>query len=1100
MTDIPTNVVLVGREQELQKLTTILQSSLEAKGNTVFISGEAGAGKTSLANAFLDRAKESGFLVMSGRCMSNAAVPYYPFFEAFTEYFMEKEKWLKNTEQVEKIGNLMGPQQFCRLGEQQILTPQAWKDQTFEAVINTLTFVSEKKPIVLFIDDIQWADSASLSLIHSIGRITSSKRLVLLATYRSDELNYDVEGRPSQLLDTLRLMSREGLYFELKAKALDLNNIEKIVQNTLHGQVSSQLAEVLTKESQGNPLFVVESLRMLSEDKSIVLRDGQWQLIIDSICIPNKIRDIILRRLGWLNRDQKRLIDVASVIGERFSVDILASVIEQDTLQVYDSLSSITQATSLASPENDYYKFDHAKTREIIYSNIAEPLKKIYHKKIADKLEQSLYEKKVSFNDLAFHYTKANSIENAVKYSMLAGEDALSRWSNQEAITNFKFALDNLSKIQGTDEQLKVVKENLGDAYYANCNFEDAYNIFSDLAETVIGKLKLRAYRKAIDAIFRKGEYKRLVELIEKAKVYTGSDRIETARILWDKARAEAFARQNDASLRDHLEALRIFEEEYSLPDMAQLLSGTASTMTEHGEHEKAIGLGLRSIFLFQELGNLDGELNATNITTVAINFAGLTKEGKERWSVLIKLAEKLGHYGYLTFGMSAIGNLLEDEEKYEEAIAANFKALEYAKKTDNTLWLPNCYAGLSRRYARLGKIVEADYWFKELEKNSLLPGWTNWHISMCNLLISIAKKQWTEADEEMPKIIDQLKLRTDPIIWENRMRNHYAWGLKLQGRNAEAEEQCQIICNNKLAVEKRYGQAIIQVSVNAKRLVEVGEQIEIRLDVVNVGRSPAVNVTVFEIPIGDFSVISLTPNCYIDGGNLKIRFDVVNPFQVKVAKILAKAITSGSQTLRPKGEYKNEIDETKTLDIQPITISVQPQNKEQAFNKKTPPPEVISTKSPTKEATPKTFKVFIAYKISSGKDYAEHLKSGLEELGFHTFLDSKDIPKMTGNQEKWDQIRDNALLESPIFMLLMTPGFELSYELVKELNMARKAGDKKFIFFRVRSMGRKFSIKLDDEVFETGKQEQVSFETKEELLRLAHNILLSEPLKPKNA
>jgi len=907
MTDLTNALALVGRETEMQIIIKILKSALETKGNTVFISGEAGAGKTSLANAFLAKAKEVGFQVLSGRCMSNAAVPYYPFFEAFTEYFMQKDEW--HQEKPEQVGNaviFISPQHFQGFEKQQNLTPQAWKDQTFEAVINTLTQISQKKPIVIFIDDIHWADSASLFLIHSIARIAPSKRLVLVATYRSDELNYDTEGHPSQLLDTLRLMGREELYLEIKATALSLSSIEKLAQNALHGQVSRQLAEKLAKESQGNPLFIVESLRMLNEDKSIKLQDEQWQLITDSINIPTKIKDIILRRVGWLNREQKRLLEVASVIGERFSAELLASALEQDTIQVYDSLTTITQATSLANPENEYYKFDHAKTRETIYGNIPEPLKRIYHKKVAENLEENIDATKLPLNDLAFHYAKANSFEKAIKYSMLAGEDALSKWSNQEAILNFKFVLENLNKIQSTDEQIKHAKESLGDAYYANCNFEEAYNIFNNLAETQAGKAKLRAFRKAIDAIFRKGDYKRLLELMEKARVHAGTDRIENARILWDKARAEAFARENEASLKDHLDALRVFEEEYSLPDMAQLLCGTASAITEFGQYEKAIGLGLRSVALFQELRDLDGELNATNITNVAISFAGLTKEAKERWPAFLEFAEKLGHYGYLTFGMAALGNVLEDEEKYEDAIAANLKGLEYAKKTDNTVWLANCYAGLCRRHVRLGNVTEAEYWFEMLKKCTGLPAWVNWHVPMCQMLLSLSKKQWENADREFPKILEQLRLRSEPTIWENRMRSHYAWGLTIQGRIVEAEEQQQIIHNNKTSVEKRFSQPNIQASLNAKRLVGVGEQLEIRLDVVNTGRTPATGIIASEIPLDKFSVTSLSSESSIKDGKMRILIEEVSPFQVKIAKILVRTIVAGSQTLQLKGEYRN--------------------------------------------------------------------------------------------------------------------------------------------------------------------------------------------------
>jgi hypothetical protein len=136
-------------------------------------------------------------------------------------------------------------------------------------------------------------------------------------------------------------------------------------------------------------------------------------------------------------------------------------------------------------------------------------------------------------------------------------------------------------------------------------------------------------------------------------------------------------------------------------------------------------------------------------------------------------------------------------------------------------------------------------------------------------------------------------------------------------------------------------------------------------------------------------------------------------------------------------------------------------------------------------------FDIFLCHKKSSGKDFADHLKAGLEELGYHTFLDSKDIPKMTDGQLEWIQIRDRALSDCKVFILLITPGFDLSAEVLKEIKMARDLGSKKFLYFRHRDLARKIVLNLEGEKVDLGRQEQVSFESKEELLRLAHGIFL---------
>ncbi len=179
--------VLVGREREIEELHRYFDSVTEGKGATVFISGEAGTGKTRLAREFLKSAKEKiEVATLTGWCLSNAAVPYLPFVEAFKSYFGQRENekaengasdinaWLSGAKQAEKTG---------RFG---VLSPQAWKDLTFDAVTKALTAISAHKPLILFIEDLHWADSASLSLVQYIARALMAEKILVLATYRSE--------------------------------------------------------------------------------------------------------------------------------------------------------------------------------------------------------------------------------------------------------------------------------------------------------------------------------------------------------------------------------------------------------------------------------------------------------------------------------------------------------------------------------------------------------------------------------------------------------------------------------------------------------------------------------------------------------------------------------------------------------------------------------------------------------------------------------------------------------------------------------------------------------------------------------------------------
>jgi predicted ATPase len=497
-TNILAEPPLVGREHELEELRTYLNSALAGKGTTVFVSGEAGAGKTRLVTEFLSQAKEQRAIILKGWCLSNAAVPYFPFFEAFNQYFsselpsqeVEIKKWLMGPP-VEKFGA-------------RIVTPQVWKDQTFTAVANTLASISAKQPVILFIDDLHLADSASLALIHYLANSISYEKVLVIATFRSEQLVADSEGRPPPLLETIRLMRRQDLFREINVTSLDEIGVSKLVGNMLGGNIEQGLAEKITSESQGNPLFVVESVRMLTERNGLVQENERWHLTNNAIGIPPKIKDIILQRLGPLLRNQRNALEVAAVIGEKFDAQLLAGVLDEDPIEVVKLLDSISRGTSLVRCEGELYRFDHGRTCDAIYDDISPALKRVYHAKVAEKLEKTK-DGNQPLSDLAYQFAQAGNKEKAIKYALAAGQDALAKWSNNEAVKHFTFVVQALEEKPSSKVKL-VALEGLGDAYFAVNNFQQAITFLERVADEQDDSGKIRALRKALSASFYQGD------------------------------------------------------------------------------------------------------------------------------------------------------------------------------------------------------------------------------------------------------------------------------------------------------------------------------------------------------------------------------------------------------------------------------------------------------------------------------------------------------------------------------------------------------------------------------------------------------------------
>lgn len=430
--------VMLGREKELEALSRDLQTVIEGKGKTVFISAEAGIGKTRLVAEFLNSVKHENIIKLSGWCLFNAEIPYFPFVEAFSNYystFSEKH----SEEELELNAWLKEPTKAELSGQLKYLNPQALKDQTFAAVAKAIRSLATKNPVILVLEDIHWADSASLALLHYIARaLQNSERVLVLATFRSEELTNNSEGYPHQLVETLAMMRREDLFEQVVLSNLSLANVSKMAESMLGGVLRQDLAERLSVESEGNPLFVVEYLRMLNEQGNLVQKSDEWEwnLAVEKTEIPNKIRDIILRRLACLNNAQKRILDAAAVIGDEFEAGLLSAIVNEDSLDVLETLNIIAHTTALVCPDEDRFRFDHACSRETIYEAISKPLRLEYHKRIAEKLEGS---KRASplLSKLAYHYAQAGNKEKAESYALAAGQDELARWSNTEAIEHF---------------------------------------------------------------------------------------------------------------------------------------------------------------------------------------------------------------------------------------------------------------------------------------------------------------------------------------------------------------------------------------------------------------------------------------------------------------------------------------------------------------------------------------------------------------------------------------------------------------------------------------------------------------------------------------
>jgi tetratricopeptide (TPR) repeat protein len=915
---------LVSREHELEELRIQLESVKSGKGATVFVCGEAGAGKTRLVFEFLKEAKKQGFEVLSGWCLSNAAIPYFPFFEAFREYFANEHE----PREVELKNWLMGPPQLEKYGDPRIVTPQVWKDQTFTAVANTVASISTNQPLILCIDDLHWADSASLALINYLAYTIKSEKILILATYRIEQINADVEGRPHPLAETLRQMRRQDLIKEINVNSLNEAGVWQLATNMLGGNVQERLAKNLTEESQGNPLFVVESLRMLYESNGLIEQDKQWRLTNNAIGIPPKIKDIILQRLGALSRGQRSLLDAASVIGEKFDPLLLATVLGQDELEVVKTLDAVAKDTSLIHCEGALYRFDHARTRDAIYGDTSLALKRSYHAKVAQSLESK--SEKLSLNDLAYHFAQGENIDKAVKYALAAGQDALAKWSNEEAIKQFMFVVLTIGENPRQTQMRLVALEGLGDAYYANNNFQQAITTFQQVADSADDSVKLRVLRKALQASFYQGDVTLQKALVLKAEAVTGADRLEAARFLHEKSSAFMSATDWAGTGKIWQEVLQVFDEEYALADAANILLWLGYGQACIGDLEKGVAFALRSVAIFDELQDYRSQMEAYAYAGGTFQASMLIDNSNAMIAKAIEVNERYKIWDYVrlfpAYVWEAVNLIGVDTQGL---IKKALQALEYFKKTDSYLYAGAVHGVLMIANGLAGDIERVkEYYakFTNLPQYILSNAPTQVYLGPTMLTYYAAIGEFDKAEKCFNDWQDVVKTSFPGPFMNASARQLYAWALGKQGRFAEAKDQLDEAQRITIAAQNRFSHVNIVPSLMMLTRPSANQNIPVRLDLVNASLKEGLITEVANLPEAT-KILGVSPNCIVKEGQLYFRDKTIKPFEVKTIKLTIKPPKTAEEDsfrLSPKISYIDDLGQTKTCSPNPVTVTVQ--------------------------------------------------------------------------------------------------------------------------------------------------------------------------------
>jgi predicted ATPase len=321
--------------------------------------------------------------------------------------------------------------------------------------------LAEKVPLVIVIEDLHWADVATIDILATLAEHVALP-LLILGTYRpADAVLYR-----RNLRDTIKELKGRDHCHEIMPELLTRHDVTDYLAGRLSGEVSSQLIEKVYRRSGGNPLFMVKLVEEMVQTQALELQDGQWNVVngAEDEVVPESLQSLISRHLDALPEATKKVLEAASVVGLEFSAAALAGALQLDTDEIdrqCELLAADYQFIEFrdvkAWPDGSltgYYCFQHALYLEVIYGQLGKARRVRLHRGIAERFEKAYGERAQEIAaELAVHFDRGLDTVRAIQYWKLAAGQTLNRYAYSTAIGQFSYALGQLSKLPETVER-----------------------------------------------------------------------------------------------------------------------------------------------------------------------------------------------------------------------------------------------------------------------------------------------------------------------------------------------------------------------------------------------------------------------------------------------------------------------------------------------------------------------------------------------------------------------------------------------------------------------------------------------------------------------
>jgi len=715
---------LVAREKEEAQVGQLLKESVSLGGRVALLAGEQGVGKSFFLRDLRIRSPLEGILYVDSNCLENQTKAYQPLIEILHKMkpYLEgcdpslREKFSQSLKLIfEK------PQdKITSFHEQQSLIHQE--------IIESLTQFSQIFPMVLAVDNLQWADFQTMRFLSDLGQNIEKSKIFLACAFRPEEI------RDKTPLKEWIDGSKEKRWCKyIKLNRFDYQKTVTFIRSKLKRERFPEgFFSYMHQTTSGNPFFLTEALKYLLEKQIVFLKDCVWKVDskkLEQTSVPISIEAVLLKNLERYEDKALDFLNVVSVIGKKFNsqlVEKLNLLVEKDLSQILFLLLKDQVFLQKESPlrGRPYYEFANQSLQNLLYQRLDEAKRTFWHKKVGELLEKlSLNEDEESVFEIAHHYLEGGELDKAYQYALLSAERMEQRFANPEVLRYLGDAIKVASKFshrqKAVEKQVVALMKKadfckrVGELNQAE---EDYKTILKLIKSSSNLKMLAETYNDLGETYRLKHDYKKGILSLKKAmKIHQKlDDPIELANTLSYMGLLYWTDSQYENALTSFQKALEIDQRMENKSYMASTLNNMGLVHLSLHQYSPALKYFKDSLSTYRDLDNKEWIARTLNNLGLTHFDLGEYLQAVNFYLESLELNERINNKKEMTFNLENLGEVYRKVGDYENAVKYGQKGLELALEIDFTERVGRIFKELGITYFELGHYQKAHEHFHQ--------------------------------------------------------------------------------------------------------------------------------------------------------------------------------------------------------------------------------------------------------------------------------------------------------------------------------------------------------------------------------------------------